>query len=101
MAQKRLKKKPSKIRLRRELREEIGLPVVSAKVIDLFDRPLRSSLAVLFQVKLRKGQLKLADSEIKSAAFASRLPLNSTPSVRHFWSRQFPSANQRKDVLHI
>src|ERR1700753_3123039 len=65
---------PLKQALRRELKEEIGLTLVSAKVIDLFDRPLRSSLAVLFQTKLRKGRLKLRDSEIKNAAFVDKLP---------------------------
>jgi ADP-ribose pyrophosphatase YjhB (NUDIX family) len=81
--------------LRRELKEEIGLSVQSVKAIDLFDRPLKSSLAVLFQVKLRKGQLKLAESEIQKALFASRLPPQSTPSVRHFWSRQLPVMKAR------
>src|SRR5271163_730822 len=50
--------------LRRELKEEIGLTLVSTKVIDLFDRPLRSGLAVLFLTKLRKGTLKLGPKEI-------------------------------------
>ncbi|HUB67690.1 MAG TPA: NUDIX hydrolase [Candidatus Methylacidiphilales bacterium] len=81
--------------LRRELKEEIGLSVVSAKAIDLFDRPLKSSLAVLFQAKLRKGQLKLAESEIKSALFAGRLPSKSSPSVRYFWTRQLPGIRSR------
>jgi len=45
----------------REIKEEIGLTVVSAKVVDLFDRPQKSSLAVLFQTKLRKGRLKLGE----------------------------------------
>src|SRR5271154_6943073 len=53
--------------LRRELREEIGLTVVSAKVIDLFDRPQRCGLAVLFRTTLRKGRLRLDESEIKNA----------------------------------
>src|SRR5271154_4456677 len=60
---------PLKQALRRELKEEIGLTVVSAKVVDLFDRPLRSGLAVLFQTKLRKGRLKLGSKEIQNAAF--------------------------------
>jgi len=81
--------------LHREVKEEIGLSVLSAKAIDLFDRPLKSSLAVLFLVKLRKGQLKLTESEIKSALFAGRLPYKSTPSVRHFWTRQLPSLATR------
>jgi 8-oxo-dGTP pyrophosphatase MutT (NUDIX family) len=87
--------------LRREIKEEIGLTVVSAKVIDLFDRPLRSGLAVLFQTKLRKGSLKLGTNEIKNAAFASKLPVKSTPSVRYFWARQFPSFSARGNTLDL
>ncbi len=85
----------------RELKEEIGLTVVSAKVIDLFDRPQRSALAVLFQTKLRKGKLKLGANEIKSAAFVSKLPVKSTPSVRYFWPRQFPSFSARGNTLNL
>ena len=94
-------REPLKQALRREIKEEIGLTVVSAKVLDLFDRPLKSSLAVLFQTKLRKGKLKLADSEIQAAAFVSALPRNATPSVRHFWSRQFPGISARGNVLDL
>ncbi|MCE0523241.1 MAG: NUDIX hydrolase [Methylacidiphilales bacterium] len=87
--------------LRRELKEEIGLTVVSAKVIDLFDRPLRSGLAVLFQTKLRKGRLKLGANEIKNAVFADKLPPQATPSVRYFWKRQFPVVSDRKNILDL
>jgi ADP-ribose pyrophosphatase YjhB (NUDIX family) len=87
--------------LRRELKEEIGLTVVSAKVIDLFDRPQRSALAVLFQTKLRKGSLKLGAREIKNASFVSKLPRNATPSVRYFWGRQFPSLSGRGNILDL
>jgi 8-oxo-dGTP pyrophosphatase MutT (NUDIX family) len=92
---------PLKQALRRELKEEIGLTVVSAKVVDLFDRPLKSSMAVLFQTKLRKGRLKLAESEIKNAAFVGRLPRNATPSVRYFWSRQLPLISVRGNILDL
>ena len=92
---------PLKQALRREIKEEIGLTVVSAKVIDLFDRPQKSGLAVLFQTKLRKGTLKLGESEIKNAAFVSRLPRNATPSVRYFWQRQFPSISARGNTLDL
>jgi len=85
--------------LRREIKEEIGLTVVCAKVIDLFDRPERSGLAVLFQTKLRKGQLKLGANEIKNAAFVDKLPLHATPSVRYFWERQFPSVTAKGNIL--
>ena len=76
--------------LRREVKEEIGLTVVSERIIDLFDRPDRASLAVLFQVTLRKGRLKLGETEIQDAAFVDKLPRNATPSVRYFWRRHAP-----------
>ena len=87
--------------LRREIKEEIGLTVVSAKVIDLFDRPLRSAVSVLFQTKLRKGKLKLPPNEIQSAAFVSKLPAKATPSVRYFWKRQFPPFDGRGNTLDL
>jgi ADP-ribose pyrophosphatase YjhB (NUDIX family) len=73
--------------LRREVKEEIGLTVVSERIIDLFDRPDRASLAVLFRVTLRKGRLKLGETEIQDAAFVDKLPRQATPSVRYFWRR--------------
>jgi len=76
--------------LHREVKEEIGLTVVSERIIDLFDRPEKAGLAVLFQVTLRKGHLKLGEPEIQDAAFADKLPRNATPSVRYFWRRHFP-----------
>ncbi len=90
-----------KAALRRELKEEIGLTLVSAKVIDLFDRPRRSGLAVLFQTKLRKGRIKLGAKEIENAAFVDKLPPNATPSVRYFWKRQFPSLGGRGNILDL
>lgn len=87
--------------LRRELKEEIGLTLVSAKVIDLFDRPKRAGLAVLFQTTMRKGRLKLGDSEIKTAAFMSKLPSKTTPSVRYFWNRRFPHVGARGNTLDL
>jgi ADP-ribose pyrophosphatase YjhB (NUDIX family) len=80
---------PIKQALYREILEEIGLVVVSARVIDLFDRPHKAGLAVLFRTVLRKGALKLGETEIVDAAFVDRLPTNATPSARYFWSRHF------------
>lgn len=84
--------------LRRELKEEIGLTMVSARVLDFFDRPQRSGLAVLFQVTLRKGRLKLGKNEIQDALFVDKLPTQATPSVRYFWARQFARSD---DVPHV
>ena len=87
--------------LRREIHEEIGLTVQSAKVVDLFDRPQRCGLAILFHTKLRKGKLKLRAKEILNAAFVSKLPTKATPSVRYFWARQFPSLSGRGNILDL
>ncbi len=87
--------------LRREIKEEIGLTVVSAKVIDLFDRPQKAGLAVLFQTTLRKGLLKLGETEIQGAAFVSKLPRNATPSVRYFWPRQFLLTSAQRNTLDL
>jgi ADP-ribose pyrophosphatase YjhB (NUDIX family) len=92
---------PLKRALRRELKEEIGLTLISAKVVDLFDRPQRSGLAVLFRTTLRKGRLKLGEKEIKQAAFVGKLPPNATPSVRYFWNRQFPGVRARGNILDL
>jgi ADP-ribose pyrophosphatase YjhB (NUDIX family) len=85
----------------RELKEEIGLTVTSAKAIDLFDRPQRCGIAVLFLTKLHKGRLRLGAKEISDAAFMSRLPAKSTPSVRYFWRRQFPANHSRSSLLEV
>jgi len=92
---------PLKRALRRELKEEIGLTVVSAKVIDLFDRPQRGGLAVLFRTVLRKGRLKLGDTEINDAAFVGKLPAKATPSVRYFWNRHFSCPGARGNALEL
>lgn len=92
---------PLKRALRRELREEIGLTLVSGRIIDLFDRPQRSALAVLFQTTLRKGRLRLGEKEIKQAAFVGKLPKNATPSVRYFWKRQFPRLSAHGNILDM
>lgn len=92
---------PIKAALRREVREEIGLTVVSARVTDLFDRPAKGGLAVLFRTILRRGKLKLGDQEIQAAQFVNRLPAKSTPSVRYFWSRHRPQKGVRSNVLEL
>jgi ADP-ribose pyrophosphatase YjhB (NUDIX family) len=92
---------PIKQALRRELREEIGLTVISARVVDLFDRPVKGGLAILFRTVLRRGRLKLGEMEIEAAAFVNRLPANATPSVRYFWARHFPQAGARGNALEL
>jgi ADP-ribose pyrophosphatase YjhB (NUDIX family) len=84
--------------LRREIKEEIGLTVKSAENIDIFDRPQKRALAVLFRVTLRKGRLQMQDREIQEAAFFADLPSPATPSARYFWKRRLPEAAHRKNA---
>jgi ADP-ribose pyrophosphatase YjhB (NUDIX family) len=81
--------------LRREIKEEIGLTVKTSAIIDLFDRPKRRALAILYRVTLRRGRLRFDDREIQDTAFVAMLPSRATPSARHFWRRQFPGAAGR------
>jgi ADP-ribose pyrophosphatase YjhB (NUDIX family) len=82
--------------LHRELREEIGLGVVAEEIIEVFDRPQKGALAVLFQVTLREGRMKLDDGEIMDAAFVRNLPVPGTPSLRYFWRLRFPNPSPRR-----
>jgi ADP-ribose pyrophosphatase YjhB (NUDIX family) len=81
--------------LRRELREEIGLTVQSVESLDIFDRPEKSALAVLYRVALRQGRLRIQEKEILQAAFFAVLPPRATPSARYFWRRRFPVRGAR------
>jgi ADP-ribose pyrophosphatase YjhB (NUDIX family) len=90
---------PLKVALRREIKEEIGLAVTSSRVADLFDRPERKSLAVLFHATVRQGALKPAAAEIRQAVFVGEMPRQATPSLRHFWRRQFSRDNGRGHQL--
>jgi len=75
--------------LERELVEEIGLKVKSAHIVDIFDRPEKRALCILFRVILKKGQLRLGKKEIEAAMSTVKLPQNATPSLTYFWSRHF------------
>jgi ADP-ribose pyrophosphatase YjhB (NUDIX family) len=88
-------REPIRRALRRELLEEIGLSLSSAKIIDVFDRPQKSALAVLFEVTLRRGNPKPGEKEIRDCGFLTKLPTGATPSLRYFWRRQFPAARAR------
>ena len=89
---------PIKAALRRELREEIGLTVVSARVLDLFDRPVKGALAILFRTVLRRGKLKLGDAEIQEAAFVNRLPPKATPKRSLFLGAPLHAQRARAEM---
>lgn len=84
---------PLAIALRREIKEETGLTVEIAAPVDLYDRPNKSSVAILFRVLLKKGRPLVRTSEIEKIQFKRVLPANSTPSARYFWQRAQRSFN--------
>ena len=87
---------PIRRALLRELKEEIGVSVSSARIIDVFDRPRKGAVSILFQVSLASAKVKLAEKEIRDYAFARKLPASATPSARYFWKRQQPQVKARR-----
>jgi ADP-ribose pyrophosphatase YjhB (NUDIX family) len=62
--------------LERELAEEIGQSVLSSQLVDLFDRPEKKALCVLFRTIIKGNKLRLGEGEIEASLFASKLPPN-------------------------
>jgi ADP-ribose pyrophosphatase YjhB (NUDIX family) len=71
--------------LRREIMEEIGAKVLSFTLLDLYDRPEKSAVGVLYRVSLLPGKFKPQSPEIERIAFRATLPGNATPSAKYFW----------------
>ncbi|HEY8966864.1 MAG TPA: NUDIX hydrolase [Candidatus Methylacidiphilales bacterium] len=86
--------------LRREVKEELGVEIDVASPIDLYDRPQKGAVAVLFRVILRqkararkragasaKSLFRPAPGEISACHFHRKLPSGVTPSLAYFWKR--------------
>lgn len=74
--------------LRREVKEETGLVIDVAAPLDIYDRPAKGTLAVLFRVILKENiVIRLRKSEIEKYAFRRTAPRASTPSLSYFWKR--------------
>lgn len=72
--------------LTREVREETGLRLTSAKPVEFYDRYEKANLTVLFRAHIRSGDPVVArDGEIEAVTFRAVPPKNSTPSLLHFW----------------
>jgi len=72
--------------LGREIQEEIGLGTTAVRLLDIYDRPERAGLSVLFRVSLKQGAFKPKATEIEQIVFRRTLPARSTPSAKYFWS---------------
>jgi ADP-ribose pyrophosphatase YjhB (NUDIX family) len=74
--------------LRREVREETGLMVEVATPLDLYDRPEREAIAILYRVILKRQEVpSISNEEIETLGFRGKPPRNATPSLRYFWKR--------------
>lgn len=73
--------------LRREVREEIGVSVAAAAVVDVLDRPRSGSVTILYRVILKPGDFKARPREIEKVAVRRRLPAGSSVTASYFWRR--------------
>ena len=74
--------------LRREIREELALSIDVAALIDLYDRPAKGAVAILYRAILRPQQvIRPRRGEILKYAFRRKPPGNATPSLKYFWTR--------------
>ncbi|MGA0848399.1 MAG: NUDIX hydrolase [Chthoniobacterales bacterium] len=73
--------------LRREVREEISMRVVSAAPLDLLDRPRAGSLTILYRVLLKPGEMKPRPREIEKISFRRTLPADCSETAAYFWKR--------------
>ena len=73
--------------LQREVREEIGIGIASASFMEIYDRPAKSAVTLLYRVSLKKGRFRPKATEIEQVALRDKLPVNATPSAKYFWPR--------------
>ena len=74
--------------LRREVKEELNLTVDVASPVDIYDRPTKGCIAVLFRVILKPQQaIRVRHGEIEKFAFRHRPPPGSSSSLKYFWKR--------------
>lgn len=73
--------------LRREMVEELGLKVKCSSLVDIYDRPEKRAVSVLYRVSLEQGTFSPKTSEIEQVSFRQKLPSKATPSAKYFWRR--------------
>jgi 8-oxo-dGTP diphosphatase len=73
--------------LKREVREETGLTVASVSYRQIYDRPKRGAISILFRVTVKRDSARLLfpTEEIADLRFFDNLPALATPSAQFFW----------------
>ena len=89
--------------LKREVREETGLSVRASEYLQIYDRPKRGAITILFRVLVqrRAARMHFPAEEISDLGFFDRLPTNATPSAKFFWkdppeSHSWPRSSHQK-----
>jgi ADP-ribose pyrophosphatase YjhB (NUDIX family) len=85
-----------KAALKREVREETGLDINAISYQQMYDRPKRGAVTVLFKVSVKRhsSRMHFPVAEIADIGFVDRLPSNATPSAKFFWK------SESSDRLH-
>ncbi|MEM1158250.1 MAG: NUDIX hydrolase [Verrucomicrobiota bacterium] len=75
--------------LRREVKEETGLTVTRASLLDLFDRNDKNNVSLLYQIKVRKRKSfsPKDPKEISEVGYLKQVPANATPTLKHFFKK--------------
>ena len=76
--------------LSREVREETGLAAATCSYRQMYDRPKRGAITILFRVMVKRHATRLLfpTQEIADLAFFRHLPVPATPSARFFWKSE-------------
>ena len=79
--------------LKREIREETGLDINAIAYQQMYDRPKRGAVTVLFKVSVKRhsARMHFPVAEIADIGFFDRLPTNATPSAKFFWKAEYSS----------
>jgi ADP-ribose pyrophosphatase YjhB (NUDIX family) len=81
--------------LKREVREETGLSVRATEYVQMYDRPKRGAITILFRVLVQRqaARMHFPADEIADLGFFDHLPINATPSAKYFWkSKDVPAS---------
>jgi 8-oxo-dGTP diphosphatase len=81
--------------IKREVREETGLSVRATDYLQMYDRPKRGAITILFRVLVQRqaARMHFPAEEIVDLGFFDRLPTNATPSAKFFWkSKDLPES---------
>ena len=76
--------------LKREVQEETGLDLTTIGYQQMYDRPKRGAVTILFNVSVKRhaSRMHFPTAEIADIGFFNRLPSNATPSAKFFWKSE-------------